>query len=140
MAPQPVDVAVGARIRLCRQGLHLTQTVLAHALGVTFQQVQKYERGTNRVSASMLVKIAARLETTVAALVGEDETLPVEPETYACLAVASAPRLIAAYSEIEDENLRSALVTLATWLARDADGDRQDRSNEPTSKAGWRSE
>lgn len=124
MAPQPVDVAVGARIRLRRRTLDLTQMKLARALGVTFQQVQKYERGANRVSASMLVKIAARLETTVAALVGEDGTEQFEPETYAHLAVASAPQLIAAYAEIEDENLRRALLTLATWLAGEADDSR----------------
>ncbi len=68
--PDPIDVAVGAHIRIRRRWLGFSQTKLADALGITFQQVQKYERGANRVSASMLVKIAAKLETTVAALVG----------------------------------------------------------------------
>src|SRR5580692_10124503 len=76
--PDPIDVAVGARVRIRRRWLGLSQTQLANALGITFQQVQKYERGANRVSASMLVKIAAKLETTVAALVGEDGQAPVE--------------------------------------------------------------
>ena len=68
-APNPIDVEVGARIRVRRKYLSLSQSALAEALGLTFQQVQKYERGANRVSASMLVKIAAKLDTTVGALV-----------------------------------------------------------------------
>lgn len=52
-----VDVHVGQRIRLARRELHQSQELLAAACGVTFQQIQKYERGANRVSASMLWKI-----------------------------------------------------------------------------------
>ena len=70
--PDPIDVEVGRRIRLRRKALGISQSELAGALGVSFQQTQKYEKGANRVSASMLVRIAAKLETTVAALVGED--------------------------------------------------------------------
>jgi transcriptional regulator with XRE-family HTH domain len=66
-SPDPIDVEVGARIRVRRKYLSLSQSALAEALGLTFQQVQKYERGANRVSASMLVKIATRLDTTVGA-------------------------------------------------------------------------
>jgi len=58
--------------------------------------VQKYERGANRVSASMLVKIAGKLETTVAALVGEDGQAPVEAIIYAQLATPGATELLAA--------------------------------------------
>ncbi|MGE4526804.1 MAG: helix-turn-helix domain-containing protein [Rhodospirillaceae bacterium] len=58
---QPVDLHVGARIREMRQALHMTQEELAAACGVTFQQIQKYERGFNRVSCSRLVEIAAAL-------------------------------------------------------------------------------
>ena len=49
--PDPIDVAVGARVRIRRRWLGFSQTQLANALGITFQQVQKYERGSNRVSA-----------------------------------------------------------------------------------------
>ena len=69
--PNPVDVEVGARVRARRRALRLSQSQLADALGITFQQVQKYERGANRVSASMLVAIAQVLRTSVAELVGE---------------------------------------------------------------------
>lgn len=67
MAPQPddrrdpVDIAVAARIRLARKMRGRSQQALAEAIGVTFQQVQKYESGANRVSASMLARIAAAL-------------------------------------------------------------------------------
>eukprot|EP01030_Chromulinospumella_sphaerica_P018650 gene18650-18520_t len=59
-------------MRMRRKTLGLTQTALAEALGITFQQVQKYERGANRVSASMLVRAAKRLDCPVAFLVGEE--------------------------------------------------------------------
>jgi transcriptional regulator with XRE-family HTH domain len=55
--------------------LAVSQGELATAIGVSFQQVQKYERGVNRVSASTLVRIAKRLGVTAAALIGEDETV-----------------------------------------------------------------
>ena len=60
--PHPVDVHVGARIRLRRRVMNVSQTELASALGLTFQQVQNYERGSNRVSASKLYDIASKLE------------------------------------------------------------------------------
>lgn len=59
--PDPIDIAIGARIRLRRRGLGMTQEVLAQHLGLTFQQVQKYEAGVNRISASKLYQIARRL-------------------------------------------------------------------------------
>lgn len=64
--PNPIDIHVGGRIKLRRQLLGLSQTTLAEALGLTFQQVQKYERGTNRVSASKLFTIAEILDVPVA--------------------------------------------------------------------------
>ncbi|HMO43605.1 MAG TPA: helix-turn-helix transcriptional regulator, partial [Phenylobacterium sp.] len=57
-APNPVDRHVGLRIRLRRKELGVSQEKLAEAIGLTFQQVQKYERGANRVSASKLWEIA----------------------------------------------------------------------------------
>src|SRR5688572_5975416 len=70
-APDPIDVEVGRRIKLRRTAAGVTQTDLAAHLGISFQQVQKYERGANRVSASILVRTAAFLGATVAELVGE---------------------------------------------------------------------
>ena len=57
-SPNPIDLHVGGRIRMRRKVLGVSQERLAEALGLTFQQVQKYERGSNRVSASKLYEIA----------------------------------------------------------------------------------
>src|SRR6266481_7452136 len=67
----PIDIAVGARIRLLRKVRGLSQQALAEAAGVTFQQIQKYERGANRVSASMLSRIANTLHAPVSEMFGE---------------------------------------------------------------------
>src|ERR1700679_3443460 len=64
--PNPVDLHVGARIRLRRRMQGVSQEKLAAALGLTFQQVQKYERGANRVSASKLYEIASALRAPIA--------------------------------------------------------------------------
>ncbi len=61
--PDPIDIHVGSRVRLKRTMMGLSQEKLAVALDLTFQQVQKYERGSNRIGASRLVQIAAILDT-----------------------------------------------------------------------------
>lgn len=63
--PSPIDVHVGRRVRQRRKSMNITQQQLALQLGLTFQQVQKYERGANRVSASKLYEIAVALRTTI---------------------------------------------------------------------------
>ena len=60
--PHPVDIHVGSRVRLCRTLKGLSQQKLAQALGLTFQQVQKYERGANRVGASRLFELSQILD------------------------------------------------------------------------------
>lgn len=63
--PDPIDVHVGSRIRQRRISIGMSQEKLAKPLGLTFQQVQKYERGANRVGASRLFKIASLLQVSV---------------------------------------------------------------------------
>ena len=63
--PHPVDIHVGRRVRMRRNEVGMSQTNLADGLGITFQQVQKYERGTNRISTSKLYEIAIALETPI---------------------------------------------------------------------------
>jgi len=63
--PNPIDVHVGSRVRLRRAIAKLSQSELGDALGVTFQQVQKYEKGTNRIGASRMQKIAETLNVPV---------------------------------------------------------------------------
>lgn len=60
-SPDPIDIHVGARIRARRVGLRVSQSTLGNGIGVTFQQVQKYENGANRVGGSNLYKIAGML-------------------------------------------------------------------------------
>lgn len=64
--PDPIDRYVGTRVRGRRVGLRISQTKLGEAIGVTFQQVQKYENGTNRIGASNLYKISKTLGVDVA--------------------------------------------------------------------------
>ena len=64
--PNPVDIHVGLQVRLRRKELKISQERLADQLGLTFQQVQKYERGANRISASKLYEIARALRVPIA--------------------------------------------------------------------------
>lgn len=77
-ARHPVDIHVGNRVRMRRVMLELSQSTLAKALGLTFQQVQKYEKGANRVSASMLYGISGVLKVDPAFFF---EGLPMATET-----------------------------------------------------------
>src|SRR5712664_3381549 len=61
-SPNPIDKHVGSRVRMRRMMLDMSQTALGDALGITFQQVQKYEKGTNRISASRLQQVCHILQ------------------------------------------------------------------------------
>jgi len=88
---EPVDRAVGRRVRVLRVTRGMSQTALASQLGLTFQQLQKYEKGTNRISASKLYEIATILGVDVASLF-EDAS---NPSTLAAIGEsADAPRRI----------------------------------------------
>jgi transcriptional regulator with XRE-family HTH domain len=78
-SPNPVDLHVGARVRMRRKLLGVSQEKLADALGLTFQQVQKYERGTNRISASKLFEIGRFLQAPVSYFF--DGVGPASPES-----------------------------------------------------------
>jgi len=66
-APDPIDIHVGKMIRARRLAIGVSQMALAQALGITFQQIQKYEKGANRISASKLFEAARTLDTPVGA-------------------------------------------------------------------------
>lgn len=72
----PLDLAIGDRVRKQREARGLTQAQMGKALGVSFQQVQKYERGTNRIASATLIRCAEVLDTSVAALCGEKDAAP----------------------------------------------------------------
>lgn len=113
----PVDVAVGARIRLLRKVRGLSQQALAEAAGVTFQQIQKYERGANRVSASMLARIARALDAPVSEMFGENSPASgAIDEVAALLGEPGALELLKAYAGLPRGASRSALVEFVRSL------------------------
>ena len=120
--PNPLDVALGLRIRQRRKALAISQTALADAVGLTFQQIQKYERGFNRVSFSRLVEIAHALACRVVDLVGDldDMTLanPLVAHDTAHLRESGAPELLTAYTHIPPR-LRQAILKVVVSIAKD---------------------
>ena len=111
--PDPIDVEVGRRIRLRRKALGMPMSAIADHIGVSYQQQQKYERGANRVSASMLVRIAAKLETTVAALVGEDGEHKRAPDDLATFMHSPAGLRLAEAAKGLPSHAQAALVNVA---------------------------
>jgi transcriptional regulator with XRE-family HTH domain len=116
-----VDIAVGATIRLLRQGRGMSQGALAAAVGVSFQQVQKYESGANRVSASMLSKIAETLEVQIAELFGAGAgagggVSGLTDEIATLLSVVGALELLRSYARLP-RHCQSALARFVSTLA-----------------------
>lgn len=115
--PEDIDIAVGARIRIRRKALGLSQSDLGDRIGVSFQQVQKYERGANRVSASALAAIAKALDCSPAALFGGDADGAVDTELLTLLAEDGAVELLRAFGAIQDREMRQAVISVADGLA-----------------------
>jgi transcriptional regulator with XRE-family HTH domain len=116
-----IDVEVAKRVRTLRLQRHLSQADLSQALGVTFQQVQKYERGANRISAGRLCRIAEALDVPVAfffADLGSAQKGPAAAGAeFDFLQTPGAMRLIEAYARIKDPGVRLTLMRLAEALA-----------------------
>jgi transcriptional regulator with XRE-family HTH domain len=121
------DAEVGARIRSRRRLLGISQSSLGERLGITFQQIQKYEKGTNRVGASRLQGIATLLGTTPAALLGEqaDGNAKKSPELEAIekmIGTSEGAGLNRAFAKITDAGVRRSIIGLVKTLAFDPDG------------------
>jgi transcriptional regulator with XRE-family HTH domain len=102
----------------------LSQTELAEHLGVTFQQVQKYEKGVNRVGAGRLTKIAKALRIPVTNLLGTDDSFGGKPKEHdetssplKLLTVPGAQRLLRAYGTLTDGKMRGSIVQLVERAA-----------------------
>jgi transcriptional regulator with XRE-family HTH domain len=117
--PDGVDQIVGRNIRIYRLQKRLTQTELADELGLTFQQVQKYEKGTNRVGSGRLLKIATLLGVPVTALFkGSDEMADTATQLiFDQLAKPHANRLLQAFARIDHDGLRLSIVQLVEKIA-----------------------
>jgi transcriptional regulator with XRE-family HTH domain len=120
--PNPVDVHVGARVRTRRLLIGMNQETLARALGLTFQQVQKYEGGANRVSASRLSQIAEILGVPISYFFNDLEPEGAEPSLSE---VASRERLhrpetidlIRSYYAIADPEIRRQFLEMVKAVA-----------------------
>lgn len=134
--PNPIDVHVDSRVRLRRTLLGMSQEKLGDAIGLTFQQVQKYERGANRIGSSRLFDLSRVLDVPVSfffddmpaeileSMPGSDSELAESSaESYAAdpLAKRETLELVRAYYQIEEPSVRKRLFDLAKALANTAE-------------------
>ena len=126
--PHPVDIFVGSRVRMRRNMLGLSQTDLGRALGLTFQQVQKYERGANRIGSSRLYTIGQILKVPVAYFFDE---MPEEVQEGVDTPIATVPvseataeiskretlELVKVFYRITDQKVRRRAVDLLRAVA-----------------------
>jgi transcriptional regulator with XRE-family HTH domain len=126
--PDPLDAMVGARIRVFRIHRKISQTDLADQIGVTFQQVQKYEKGTNRIGASRLSRIATVLGISVGELFeSPGEKAGDSALLFRLLAEPGALRVLKAYTRTSDPRIRHAIAELVEGIA-----DKQPVKKSPT--------
>jgi transcriptional regulator with XRE-family HTH domain len=112
----PIDANVGNRVRLRRMLVGMSQEKLGELLGLTFQQVQKYEKGVNRVGAARLQQIATALDVPVTFFYDGDGKAR-EVESLLFLDSAFSLRLLRAYSKIKDQTVQRQLVSLMESIA-----------------------
>ena len=122
--PHPVDIYVGARLRMRRKIAGLTQQGLAQELGITFQQVQKYERGVNRISASKLYEAAGALGVPIAYFFdGLPQTHLKEADAARPAGRLSSrgdgPELMSILAKIKSRRLRKQLLALMRTMSGD---------------------
>lgn len=124
--PDPTDVYVGSRIRLRRNMLGLSQEKLGEKLGITFQQIQKYEKGTNRVGASRLQAISDILDVPVSYFFEEApgakliEGFSEGDNTFMDFCSSSEGiQLMRAFTNIKDPKVRRKIIDLAKALSSD---------------------
>jgi transcriptional regulator with XRE-family HTH domain len=124
--PHPVDKHVGSRVRMRRLMLEMSQEKLGEALGLTFQQIQKYEKGTNRIGASRIQQISSILQIPVSFLFegAPDSLVSAEGFTDASpsyvadfLATSEGLALTRAFTRIADAKLRRSIVDMVERIA-----------------------
>lgn len=102
----PADVRIGERVAAIRRAHGLSQDALGAVLGVSFQQIQKYEKATNRISTGRIVEIAKRFNVSVADLCGEEK--PLDPLAF---------ELAAVFASIPDVETRSKVLDVVKAIA-----------------------
>ncbi len=132
--PNPIDIHVGSRVRLRRTMLGMSQEKLGEALGITFQQIQKYEKGTNRVGASRLQNISTILNVPVSfffedapgdPITGQAGMSEANSSNYVVdfLSSSEGLQLNRAFVKISDPKVRRKIVDLVKALAADSETD-----------------
>lgn len=133
-SPNPIDIHVGARVRMRRFLLGMSQGKLAEQLGVTFQQVQKYEKGMSRISASRLQAIANVFEVPVSFFFeniadhAHQDADPLSDASDASLLTQDGVALNKAFVRIRSAKVRRSIVELVKLLADDYDASLAGRS------------
>ena len=115
-----LDVIIGSRLRAQRLSHKLSQDELAQSLGISFQQVQKYESGTNRISASRLKQVSDVLRVPISSWFGDDKRpSKKQPEltAHAFITSARAIKLLKSFAQIEDAKAQNLVVELCERLA-----------------------
>jgi transcriptional regulator with XRE-family HTH domain len=133
-APNPIDKHVGSRVRMRRMMLSMSQEKLGDALGLTFQQVQKYEKGTNRIGASRLQQISQILQVPVAFFFEGAPNIPPHGASTDGMKEAPSPAYVSdflatseglaltkAFMRIKEAKLRRRIVDLVEEIAGDKD-------------------
>jgi transcriptional regulator with XRE-family HTH domain len=125
--PDPTDSHVGSRTRMRRMMLGMSQAKLADALGLTFQQIQKYEKGKNRISASRLQQAAYILQVPISfffdgapatnAKPTGRQSAPSPVSIYTFLATADGLALVRAFTRIKNAKIRRSIVLLVQQIA-----------------------
>lgn len=131
--PNPIDIHVGSRVRLRRMMLSMSQEKLGEHLGITFQQIQKYEKGTNRIGASRLQHIARVLQVPVSFFFedapgspGDVSGMSEAPQTQHVVDFLSSSegiQLNRAFVRIKDAKLRRRVIDLVRGIAGDEQAD-----------------
>jgi transcriptional regulator with XRE-family HTH domain len=116
--PDSIDAVVGHNIRVQRMARRMSQGALAGKIGISFQQLQKYEKGTNRVGSSRLWRIAKVFNVPLESLFVGLQALPGSgPSPVSLIAKREPLRLVQAFDKIEDHSLRRAIVVVVERIA-----------------------
>jgi transcriptional regulator with XRE-family HTH domain len=115
---QASDIAVGERIRARRNQLEMSQEDLGKALGVSFQQIQKYEKGVNRISSGRLIQIVNALQCSVTDLIGSGNSGPIKSTQFSRYASSKeGVAIINAMAKIPSPAVRRRVIDLAESLS-----------------------
>src|SRR4051812_29034864 len=119
MVLDPIDLLVGDRVKMRRGAVGMTQGTLGEHLGITFQQIQKYENGSNRISSSRIQEMARVLGMPVAAFFGETpEPLLLPPVAQWAFLPKESRSLNEAFVKISNQTVRRGIIALLATLAR----------------------